>query len=212
MTRHLTRIATASIVAILLGTALFAGVVSARSDLSRLAAATARYHSLVQAKNGGYGQPPAPAPLHECISSFNNTGSMGFHFINGSLLDANLDPTRPEVLVYEPDARGKLHLVALEFVTFKADWDAAHPGVWPSLFGEDFMFTPSPNRYQIPAFYSLHVWLWKSNPSGLFAPFNPNVSCDGAIAAGGSMTAQAAARLAAAHGVKFDCDVRRATA
>ena len=94
---------------------------------------------------------------------------MGFHFINGGLLDANLDPTKPEALVYEPDKHGKLHLVALEFVTFKDDWDAAHPGVWPSLFGEDFMFTPDHNRYDIPAFYSLHVWLWKSNPAGLFS-------------------------------------------
>ena len=213
MNRHLVRIATAAIAAILLGSALVGGV-SARSDLSRLAAATARYHSLGQASRAGYGPPPAPAPLHECISSFNGTGSMGFHFINGGLLDGNVDPTRPEVLVYEPDAKGKLHLVALEFVTFQADWDAAHPGTTPSLFGEDFMFTPAPNRYAIPAFYSLHVWLWKSNPSGLFMPFNPNVSCDGAVAAGGSSTASlaAAAQLAAARGVKLDCDVKRATA
>src|SRR6478735_6897002 len=63
-------------------------------------------HPVVQARNAGYGQPPASAPLHECISSFNGTGSMGFHFINGGLLDANLDPTRPEALVYEPDAKG----------------------------------------------------------------------------------------------------------
>jgi hypothetical protein len=139
---------------------------------------------------------------------------MGFHYINGGLLDGNVDPTKPEALVYEPDKHGKLNLVALEFVTFKSDWDAAHPGVWPSLFGQDFMFTPDHNRFDIPAFYSLHVWLWKSNPAGLFMPFNPNVSCDGAVAAGGSSTAAlaAAAQLAAARGVKFDCEVRRQTA
>jgi hypothetical protein len=214
MNRHLTRVATAAIVAMLLGTAVFAGIANARSDLSRLTAATARFHSIVQAKNAGYGLLPAPAPLHECISSFNGTGAMGFHYINGGLLDANLDPTSPEALVYEPDKHGKLDLVALEFVTFKDAWDAAHPGVWPSLFGEDFMFTPSPNRYDIPAFYSLHVWLWKPNPAGLFMPFNPNASCDGATAAGGSSTAAlaAAAQLAAARGVKFDCEVRRQVA
>ena len=218
MNRHLMRIATASIAAILLGSALVGGV-SARGsspvvDLLRLTAATARYHSLVQAGRGGYGQPPAPAPLHECISSFNGTGSMGFHFINGGLLDTTLDPTQPEVLVYEPDKHGKLNLVALEFVTFKADWDKAHPGVMPELFGQMFMETGEPNRYDIPAFYSLHVWLWKWNPSGLFAPFNPRVSCAGAEAAGGSSTASlaAAAQLAAARGVKFDCEVRRQTA
>ena len=68
--------------------------------------------------------------------------------------------------------------MALEFVVFKADWDTTHPGTMPELFGEMFMSTPEPNRFEIPAFYSLHVWLWKANPSGLFAPFNPRVSCD----------------------------------
>ena len=46
--------------------------------------------------------------------------------------------------------------------------------------GQMFMTTLAPNRYAIPSFYALHVWLWKSNPAGLFAPFNPNVSCAGA--------------------------------
>ena len=48
MNRHLTRVATAAIVAMLLGTAVFAGIANARSDLSRLTAATARFHSTVQ--------------------------------------------------------------------------------------------------------------------------------------------------------------------
>ena len=25
--------------------------------------------------------------------------------------------------------------------------------------------------------YDLHVWLWKHNPSGLFAEWNPSVTC-----------------------------------
>ena len=69
---------------------------------------------------------PAGVPLHECISSFDNTGAMGFHWLNGGNLTTDLDPTKPQVLVYEPDRRGKLHLVALEYVVFKADWVAAH--------------------------------------------------------------------------------------
>ena len=61
---------------------------------------------------------------------------------------------------------------------FKDAWDAAHPGTMPTLFGEEFMETLAPNRYEIPAFYALHVWLYRYNPTGLFAPFNPRVSCD----------------------------------
>jgi hypothetical protein len=47
----------------------------------------------------------------------------------------------------------------------------------PMLFGEMFMETLAPNRYEIPAFYALHVWIWEPNPDGTFANFNPNVSC-----------------------------------
>ena len=26
----------------------------------------------------------------------------------------------------------------------------------------------SPNRFGLPAFYTLHVWAWKENPTGMF--------------------------------------------
>ena len=47
---------------------------------------------------------------------------MGFHFINGNLLDTDVDATKPEALVYAPDAHGDRHLVALEYVVFQAPW------------------------------------------------------------------------------------------
>ena len=181
-------------------------------ELAAVRAVTARFHNVDAAIAAGYAQPPAPAPLHECISSFDGTGAMGYHFINGSLLDATLDPLKPEVLVYAPDRHGKLHLVALEYVTFQGPWMDAHGSDMPTLFGQMFMATGDPNRYAIPAFFSLHLWLWKDNPSGLFAPFNPAVSCDpgsGHHGKGGDAS-RAGARTAAA---RFDCDVdKKATA
>ena len=181
------RIITATALAVLLGS-LAAGSAAAHDpsgghasvgrDLFRAAAATWRYHSLKAATAAGYGPFPEGAPLHECISSTDGKGAMGYHWLNAGYLGTDLDVTKPQVLVYAPDRRGHLDLVALEYVVFKADWDAAHPGTVPHLFGQMFMETGSPNRYDIPAFYSLHVWLWKPNPSGLFAPFNPRVSCD----------------------------------
>ena len=172
--RLLTAVLAAVVIGILAASLAFAG----RSDLASVRAATARFHSLAQAEAVGYGQPPAPAPLHSCISDLMGMGAMGFHYINGALLSGDeasvVDPNRPEVLVYAPDSHGTLHLVALEYVIFQSDW--AGSGT-PSLFGEEFNATPSPNRYEIPAFYSLHVWLYKDNPDGMFAPMNPNVSC-----------------------------------
>ena len=174
-------------------------------------AATARFASLKQAAKAGYGLPPAPAPLHECISSFDGSGAMGFHYINGNLLDTTVDPTKPEALVYAPDANGKLHLVALEYVVFQAPWIAEHGSEMPSLFGEMFMATPEPNRYAIPAFFSLHLWLYQDNPAGLFTPFNPTVSCWAAeTAAAGHGTAGTGADAAPAGAIAFACSIGRA--
>ena len=83
----------------------------------------------------------------------------------------------PEAVVYEPGEHGSLHLVAVEYVVFKAAWDAEHSSP-PTLFGQPFNFTPAGNRFGLPDFYSLHVWVWKHNPAGTFNMWNPNVHCN----------------------------------
>jgi hypothetical protein len=47
----------------------------------------------------------------------------------------------------------------------------------PSLFGQTFQGPMPGHNPQMPWHYDLHVWLFESNPSGLFAPFNPAFSC-----------------------------------
>jgi len=214
MTRSRTYLAAATM-AIVAMTSLALGTALARpSDLDAAKAATGRFHSLSVAGHAGYGLPPAGVPLHECISN-GSQGAMGFHYINGKLLDTTLDPTKPEALVYTPDAKGKLHLGALEFVVFQDAWNTAQPGAMPMLFGQEFMpVDPAPGHngltvFDIPPFYMLHVWLWNSNPSGLFNPWNPSVSCAGAAAAIGSRTAAGVsnATLASAEVAKFACHV-----
>ena len=44
--------------------------------------------------------------------------------------------------------------------------------------GQLFHLFESPNRFGLPAFYTLHVWAWKDNPNGTFVNWNPDVSCD----------------------------------
>ena len=154
-----------------------AGVFAADADdLAAARAATEAFTDVAAAEAAGYGL-PAEGPLHECIESLDDTGAMGLHYINGDLVgNPELDLTRPEALVYQPMAGGGLKLVALEYVVFAEAWDAAndHP---PMLFGEMFMLTEDPNRYELPAFYALHVWLYEDNPAGMFASFNANVTC-----------------------------------
>ncbi len=213
MTRRRTRFAAAALAAMALTTLLFGGA-TARSDLSEARQATARFHSLVQAGRGGYGPFPAGVPLHECIANLNGPGAMGFHWVNGARLDKVLDPAKPEVLVYAPTADGKLKLAALEYVIFQADWYADHPaGSMPMLFGQELMVGDH-NRFQIPPFFALHVWLYQSNPTDLFASFNPNVSCGGTAAASGAVTAAAVsgATVATADARRFACGIPSATA
>ena len=140
--------------------------------------ATARFRKVDAAIAAGYGELRDAAGI-ACIAN-PPLGTMGIHYVNGGLVgDAVVDPLRPEALVYEPKD-GKLKLVALEYIVFQAAWDAGHASR-PSLFGHEFGLVKDspPNRYGLPAFYELHVWLWKHNPSGMFYEWNPRVSCDG---------------------------------
>jgi hypothetical protein len=214
MKRRRSRLA-AALTAVALGSILVGGTAVARSEFSEARQATARFHSLNQADRGGYVPFPAGVPLHECISNLNGPGAMGIHWVNGGLLDGTLDPTRPEVLVYAPGSDGKLKLAALEYVIFQADWYANNPaGSMPMLFGQELMVGDH-DRFQIPPFFALHVWLYQKNPSGVFAAFNPNVSCAGSAAASGAVTAavvSAPALAGTGDTRRFACGIPAATA
>jgi hypothetical protein len=155
-----------------------AGVASAgddRSLTSEATAGTAAFHDLAQAEAAGYGEFRDAAGI-ACID-LPGSGGMGVHYVNGALVgDAVLDPARPEALVYDARRNGTPKLVAVEYIVFKDVWEQSHTGT-PSLFGRELELVPSPNRYGIPAFYALHAWLWKPNPSGLLATWNPQVDC-----------------------------------
>ncbi len=104
-------------------------------------------------------------------------GAMGIHYVNGTRVgDPREIAGRPEAIIYEPQANGTLRLVAVEYVVLKSAWDATHSSP-PSLFGQTFNFTTDNNRFGLPPFYSLHAWIWKHNPAGMFAMFNPDVTC-----------------------------------
>jgi hypothetical protein len=143
------------------------------SVLATVRASTARFHNFSVAEAAGYGA------LHICTDENSGLGAMGQHYVRGDLLgDLAFDLTQPEVLVYEPMPNGRQRLVAVEFVEFQAPWDAEFDDP-PTLFGRELALVESPNRYGVPAFYQIHVWLWKSNPAGTFSDWNQRVSCHG---------------------------------
>lgn len=146
-------------------------------DLAAAEAGTSAFVDVAAAEAAGYAL-PTEGPLHECIASFDDTGAMGLHFLNGELVgDTEVDAAKPEALVYAPTADGGLELVAVEYVVFAEGWDAVSSEA-PVLFGQTFHLTGEPNRYEIPAFYALHVWLYRENESGMYADFNPDVTCN----------------------------------
>ena len=100
-------------------------------------------------------------------------GAMGEHWVNfGRYSDSRLSIEEPEILLYVPAPVGK-RLAAVEW--FIPEADAA--GGSPRLFGRAFDGPMDGHIPLQPRHYDLHVWLWEHNPDGLFAHYNPRLSC-----------------------------------
>jgi hypothetical protein len=63
--------------------------------------ATARFHDTDAAGSAGYTVTVADTAGHVCIDQ-QGAGGMGIHLLNPTLLDATVDSTQPEALVYAP--------------------------------------------------------------------------------------------------------------
>ena len=133
--------------------------------------ATEQYRDLSAAQAAGY------ALQFGCVSG-GDYGAMGLHFVNGGLVaDGEVDVATPEIVLYEPRPNGSARITGADYLVIAADWDAKHDTP-PQLMGQLFHFFESPNRFGLPAFYTLHVWAWKDNPDGTFTNWNRAVSCD----------------------------------
>jgi hypothetical protein len=107
-----------------------------------------------------------------------DAGAMGLHYVNFPLVATGvLDATKPQIVLYEPTGNGKVKLTGADFLVLAEQWDKAHPGTPPELMGQIFHYFEAPNRFGLPAFYTLHVWAWKDNPNGAFVNWHPSVSC-----------------------------------
>ena len=133
---------------LLAGTA-FAAEAGRNPLAEHVRAANDRFKDVAVAVSEGY----APIP---CASGIEG-GAMGVHYVNAGLIGDGVDIKHPQAVMYEPQADGKMELVAVEYITSKE---------------------PASLRYGLGPFYELHVWAWKPNPHGAFADMNPTVSCE----------------------------------
>jgi hypothetical protein len=97
-------------------------------------------------------------------------GAMGYHYVNGNLLDLKVEALAPEAMVYEADANGELNLVAVEYIVPAKEWNEQNTEM-PMLHGRHFHLNEK------LGVLVLHAWIWKDNPSGMFEDWNPTVSC-----------------------------------
>jgi len=133
--------------------------------------ATERFRDVKAAENAGY-------KLELGCVSGDDFGAMGLHYVNDTLVgNGVIDVTRPQIVLYEAHPDGSVKLTGADYLVIASSWDAAHPGVTPQLMGQIFHYFEAPNRFGLPAFYTLHVWAWKDNPDGAFVNWHPNVSC-----------------------------------
>jgi hypothetical protein len=131
--------------------------------------ATERFRDVRVARRAGY------ALAGECVEG--PDGGMGFHYAHQGLAqDDRLRIRRPEILVYEPHGE-RLELVAVEYFRADADGRLDTDDDRPSLFGRGFDGPMEGHEPGMPVHYDLHAWVWKRNPAGTFAMYNPRVDC-----------------------------------
>lgn len=136
-----------------------------QEELAEVRSATEQFQDVEAAEAAGY----EPTPV--CVPG------MGVHYINMDLImDPQLDPTEPEVLLYEPTEDG-LTLVGVEYMLPDADQDLSTDEDRPSLFGVDLDGPMEGHGPGEPVHYDLHVALYRENPDGMFATMNPAVTC-----------------------------------
>ena len=175
---HLTMLLVAS-----LALPFFALAQGSQDDLVQIVRnATQKYQNVANAA-------PDYGPVAGCVSGSDH-GAMGVHFVNGNLLhgetllkNGQLDPTKPQALIYEPQLNGEMKLVGVEFIIFAS---SLPPGAAPEVDNHLMLYVDgpttlrpdaTPNRYGLPAIFELHVWSWENNPLGSFVDWNDHVTC-----------------------------------
>jgi hypothetical protein len=136
--------------------------IAAQIDALRLA--TVAFHSFDVANAAGWN-----IALSDCVES--PMGGMGYHIANMDQLTNGglMSVLRPEVLLYAPTEDGSMEFLGVEYIVPAPDWPHEHP---PEILGQQLHWNP------VQEIWALHVWSARHNPEGIFADWNPEVSCE----------------------------------
>ena len=166
-------------------------------DLPSVLEATSKYADANVAVGDGYIQLPG----EDCITAASlgadpSSGNLGKLLIHPDrLLPFKIDGRMyldrvwtnwidPGVLIYEPIENGGYKLVGVANVVSpkRLAWEGFSTApvtegmVWTLI--EDDPSTAVDEAYGLEPHYTLRLWLFRDNPNGLHADFNPMVTCD----------------------------------
>lgn len=130
--------------------------------VERIRAATAAFRSLDRAVEAGYS-----GTVPNCLEN-PPAGGMGYHHANAELMDSTIELERPEILVYERTASRDYELTGVEYIVPISAWNRSAP---PEAMGQKL------KRSNALGIWYLHVWVWRPNSNGLFADWNPAITC-----------------------------------
>jgi hypothetical protein len=190
-------LAAASASAFVLAFPMSGGSGSGEPTLEQVRAATERFRDVKVALAEGYVRDPMNiCDTADMMGRPAALGAMGIHFFRPDLLGIKAPPnprvngdgthtdfSKPGILIYEPQSDGSLQLVAVENLVFQKSWHAAGNKRPPSFHGveydtmQDDRATKVDEAHMFEPHYDRHVWLYRENPNGVFAQFNPGVSC-----------------------------------
>lgn len=166
-------------------------------DLAAVRAATERFQDVKVALAEGYIRDPGNmCDTADMMGRPASLGAMGIHYFRPDLLGISGPPDpkvngngthtdfrKPAILIYEPQADGSMKLVAIENLVFQKAWREAGNEAPPTFQGvtwdrmEDDPATSIDEAHMFEPHFDRHVWLYRANPNGVFAQFNPNVTC-----------------------------------
>lgn len=138
-----------------------------QQGLAKLRQLVAPFHDLQAAMDAGWNVQFTP-----CLEN-PPVGAMGFHYGNPAYIDAEVSLLKPELLLYAPRPDGSLAFVGVEYIVpFSILPATAEP---PTLLGHAF------HTVEAAQLWGLHIWIGRHNPAGMFADWNPMVSCANAV-------------------------------
>lgn len=138
-------------------------------ELAQARRATAKYHDISNAIADGYTNANFVAP------------GIGCHMINFAYaFDNIIDLSKPELLVYADcsgTALGQSELRAVEYSLICASPGCTGTDIPEGFTGDHDAWELFPGDISagIPPQWTLHAWVWRHNPEGIFVKVNPTV-------------------------------------